>query len=76
MDSLPNRCCIVGCTNADEQCSSDTKFYRFPSDDNPVGSIQRSMWVEAIQNGRYLSLKVKVTLKYVIICSDLNDINT
>jgi len=66
MDSRRKECCIVGCTNTDEQCLSDTEFYRFPSNDNPVSSIQRSMWVEAIQNGRYLSVKVKVTLQYVI----------
>jgi len=56
MDNRGNKCCIVGCTNMEEECSSVTKFYRFPSDDvdNPVSSIQRSMWVEAIQNGRYV----------------------
>jgi len=62
MDNRVNRCCIVGCTNTDEHCSSDTKFYRFPSSDDPVSSVQLSKWVEAIQNGRYLILKVKVTL--------------
>jgi len=55
MDSRGNKCCIAGCTNIEEECSSVTKFYRFPNDDNPVSSIQRSMWVEAIQNGRYVS---------------------
>lgn len=49
MDS-ENTCCIVGCANTSEQCTFGIRFYRFPSDDNPVSSIQRSMWVEAIQN--------------------------
>ena len=73
MNSQRIRCCIVGCANTDERCSSGTKFYRFPTDDNPVSSIQRSMWVEAIQSGRYLSVKVKVTVKYVIAYTDLGD---
>jgi len=62
MESRGNKCCIVGCINADEQRSAAAKFYRFPSNDEPVSSIQRSMWIDAIQSGRYLSVKVKVTL--------------
>ena len=65
MASARNRCCIVGCANADGACSADAKFYRFPTDDDAVGGIQREMWVEAIQTGRYLSVKVNVTLNYV-----------
>jgi len=75
MDTARNRCCIVGCANADETCFFDAKFYRFPTDDNPVSRVQRSMWVEAIQTGRYLSVKVKVTLNCVILHIDLADGN-
>jgi len=67
MDSRENTCCIVGCTNADEERSSDAKFYRFP-----VSSIQRSMWIDAIQSGRYLSVKVKVTWSVVFDLGDRN----
>jgi len=72
MDRRENTCCIVGCTNADEERSSDAKFYRFPSNDQPVSSIQRSMWIDAIQSGRYLSVKVKVTWSVEFDLGDRN----
>jgi len=74
MDGCGNKCCVVGCTNIDGQCSSITMFYRFPSDDNPESSIQRSMWIEAIQDGRYVG-QGHGDLENVIFVTDLDNSN-